>query len=66
MAQYGAIRRVQQGGTVGWVFTPPSGQEVSDGNFVHLLNGLANQGWRVVAAGDFRDSPGDELILEKA
>jgi hypothetical protein len=66
MAQYGIIRKVGTSGS-GWVFTPPSGSEVPDSNFVHLLNHLASLGWRVVVAGDFLGTAtGDELILEKS
>lgn len=61
MAQYGVLRRVG----AGWVFKPPSGSEVPDQDFVHLLNRLADLGWAVVVAGDFTGAGGDELILEK-
>lgn len=66
MAQYGAIRKVVGTGNAAWVFTPPSGSEVRDTNFLRLLNGLASLGWRVVVAGDFGNAAGDELILEKS
>ena len=69
MAQYGTISR---DGLRGWVFTPPSGSEVSDVDFVHLLNHLASLGWRVVVAGAFLGTAqllgtaADDLILEKS
>lgn len=67
MTQYGTIRKVGPVGSGGWVFTPPNGSEVTDGNFVHLLNHLASLGWRVLVAGDFLGTAaGDELILEKS
>jgi len=61
MASYGVIRRVDGG----WVFTPPSGSEIPHQNFVHLLNQLANQGWKPLLAGDFLESNGDDIIVEK-
>ena len=65
--QYGIVYRMQQqGGPVQWFFLDQTGKHQPSIALVGLLNALAAQGWKIVAAGNFGGSGEDEIVVEHA